>query len=277
LFGAIIVDPSSDINMPQELLTWTHVVLEFQHFATKSINTHSDPFTVRTYTDLIRLSGDKLNPNFSFINQNVQDIYYVNGQFQPIYKMQAGTNIIFDMVNAVGDHTIEIEIRSQIGGGSTACTMNLLAIDGVYLSSARQVTYVVMVQSQRASISVNCPSAGTYYLQTNADLASRPGVAATEARFNQNLVTLKVSGGSGGASSVPNLSQIKRPSYLSDLTKVTPAAKWSVSVEQPQRADVMWLGQGKTAKLIHLEELQMGRDLTQPVTKIANMFLSQVN
>lgn len=76
--------------------------------------------------------------------------------------------------------------------GTSKCSMTLLAIDGVYLTKARSITYMAMVQGQRATIHLFCADTGTFYLQTYADLQSRPAVGDTEARFNQNLLTLNV-------------------------------------------------------------------------------------
>ncbi len=46
------------------------------------------------------------------------------------------TWVVFDVVNAVGDHTVELEIRTGILGGVRTCEMYVLALDGIYLNTA---------------------------------------------------------------------------------------------------------------------------------------------
>jgi hypothetical protein len=63
--------------------------------------------------------------------------------------------------------------------GSSKCSMTLLAIDGVYLTKARSITFMVMLQGQRATIHLFCAETGTFYLQTYADLQTRAAVSNT--------------------------------------------------------------------------------------------------
>jgi len=245
LFGAIIVDPSSASAVPAALTNLTRVTLLFSHFSTSTVNTLDDPFKVRTYLQLASMTGDAMNVNPTYVSSSVTDIYFTNGQYQPQYTMQPGQSVIFDIVHATGDHNIDVEIRTAINGGSSACTMVVLALDGVYLRTARTVTFVVMIPAQRASIMVTCPTAGTYYMQTNPNMQTRPDAGDYEIRFAQNLLTLQVSGSTVSSAATPDLSTIVRPTYLNDLTSVTTTNTWELSIEQTKAPrDMAWLGMG---------------------------------
>lgn len=250
LHGAIIVDSLDPTTLIFAGITRQTLLLS--HFSTVSIDTFGDPFKVRTYADLIMMSGDTINPNFVYTNPNVQDIYFTNGQYQPYYNMLANNNVIFDVVHSVGDFSIELEIRTAISSGSKACTMTHLATDGVYFTSARVVSFIVLVPASRASFIVSCSTPGTYYLQTLADLVNRPNVGDTEIRFNQNLLTLIVASSTFTApGTIPNLSTIVRPFYLTDLTSASTkiSGKWEMSTQQPEHPDRMWIGIGSNCTL----------------------------
>jgi FtsP/CotA-like multicopper oxidase with cupredoxin domain len=254
LYGAIIVDPSDNIQIPSELTSWTRILLQFSHFSTSRTNTLNDPFTVRTYLNLVSIIGDKVTPNPTYTNSNYQDIFFTNGQFQPSYDMQTLTNVIFDMVNSSGDHVLEIQIMTGVNSGNLGCSMTLLALDGVYLTNPRSVKYVVMVPGSRASISVICNSAGTYYLQSYADFSLRGGFIDNEIRFNQNLLTLNVSGATSNLQTANGmnlaLNKIVRPDYLSDLINQDIKNMWEISVDQTRaNRDTAWIGMGNNCTI----------------------------
>jgi FtsP/CotA-like multicopper oxidase with cupredoxin domain len=245
LFGAIVIDPIASQNIPSQFSTWSRIVLLFQHFSTETKNTTDDPFRVRTYTSLQTSTGDTLAPNFQFENAQVKDIYLVNGQFQPTYSMKANVPVIFDMVHSSGDHYLELEIRDAINAGNSACTITLIAYDGVYFTEARSVAYNIMVPGQRTSAVITCSTPGTYYFQTYANDVMRYKVMDDEIRFNQNLLTLVVTAGDSTATAIPSLSSIVRPAYLNDLRTVTPKSSWEISVDQDGAGNYMWFGIGK--------------------------------
>lgn len=233
LYGGIYVEPSNANDIPAALQAYTRVLLIFSHFSTASANPTDDPFMVRTYETLSTLTGNTLSINPEYTNSSYKDIYFTNGQFQPYYSMTTGEGVVFDMLNAVGDHVLEIELRTGLNGtGSTSsCSMYVIALDGVYLNATRAVTYVVMYPAQRTSIIVTCNTAGTYYLQSFPDLSTRYGLSDTETRFSQNLLTLVVAGTASTSTSLPDLSTIPRPGYLSDLQNVSPDAYWEIRYE----------------------------------------------
>ncbi|KAJ3027651.1 UNVERIFIED_CONTAM: hypothetical protein HDU68_003409 [Siphonaria sp. JEL0065] len=258
LIGAIYVNPttaqvasSADY---QYLARLSRTLLVLQHFSITSANTNSDPFTVRTYTYLSSITKNTLPINPTFTNSSVQDIYMVNGQFQPKFSMTTGVQYILDIVNAVGDTIIELDIRDSISGTSvsTQCSMLQIASDGVYFTTPRTVQYVAFLPSNRATIIIQCKTPGTYYLTNYPDDSLRPGITDNETRFHQNMVTLVVTGSTSSSFSSTSsltLKTIPLPAFFSDLQKTTPNTKWQLSVEQTPGNALLaggkaWLGVG---------------------------------
>lgn len=248
LYGAIIVKPSNSSEFPVELSNWTRVVLLFSHFSLKSLNPSDDEDKVRTYVELLALLKTGENANITNDKSGLDDVYYTNNQYQPFYNMEANQNVIFDMYNSAGDHTLEIQILTGINQGMTPCSMTLLALDGVYLKQSRIVTFIAMGPAARASIVVSCSVPGTYYLQSHADFQGREEIADGENRFSQNLLTLNVIKSNNVAiSPFIDLSTIKRPPYLADLmaNNITIHSKWDLSYDQAPDISKMWIGIGE--------------------------------
>ena len=152
--------------------------------------------------------------------------------------MSTNEEVILDIVNAVGDHVLELDIRDSIQAStvSSRCSITHIATDGVYFSSARTVSYVVLAQASRQTIIVKCTTPGMYYLTNYPDNTLRPGLVDDEIRFSQNIITLTVTGTVLNTNAVQSLilSTIARPYYLNDLTGISSSfvSQWQVSVEQ---------------------------------------------
>ena len=245
LLGGLRIDPSSASDLPDALTAMTRVTMVMHHMALANLDTATDPFSVWTYETLHTQVGAEEDTAASYTSTDVTDAWCVNGHYQPQHAMQPGEWQIFDIVNAAGDRILELEITTSLQtedvgsptGVSTAttsgaCTSVLLALDGVYLDAARSGDYVdhlTIVQAQRASLALKCDTAGTYYLQS----AYSSAVQNYEVATVQNLVTLVVSGSSVTMDAPPNdLTTISKAWWLQDLTSLTSAASWSISVEQ---------------------------------------------
>ena len=91
LIGAIYVRPREkdfeESRALQYLETLERHTIVAHHFLTSSVNKHEDHNAVRTYPYLSWRTGSMLQINPSFEDESVQDIYFVNGQFQPIVRM----------------------------------------------------------------------------------------------------------------------------------------------------------------------------------------------
>ncbi|KAJ3244958.1 hypothetical protein HDU78_010131 [Chytriomyces hyalinus] len=241
LVGAIYVRPTEAAVKESTALTYLagleRHVLVGQHFAMESINTNTDPFTVRTYEYLSSLLKSQVPINAEYVNSSVKDIYFINGQFQPKLAMMPGTPVVLDIVNAVGDVVIELDIRDspQASSVSSSCSLVQIASDGIYFTSVRTLGYVAMVPGNRVSIIIQCTKPGTFYLTNMPDDSLRPGITDNETRFQQSMVTLVVGGTETTeftSYSSLDLSTIVRPTQLKDTLNTVVTSKWELSVEQ---------------------------------------------
>jgi hypothetical protein len=135
------------------------------------------------------------------------------GQYQPLNMLAVNEWQIFDLLAASGDRILELEIRAKplnstdtaksslfantssiLGGGR--CVMQLLALDGVYLTpKSRLVNHLILLQGSRASVAVKCNTTGTYYLMSvsTVDSDSRYyNVGSLESKSVQILKVLQV-------------------------------------------------------------------------------------
>ena len=227
--------------MPSHIMVVTHVSL-------CTCNPTSDPFRIYDYQYLASQGGSEMPLDATVAAGDVTDVLLVNGQRQPTLALGVNVWTRFELVNAVGDVFLELEVRTGValnGGGEPACSLRLLALDGVFLNSGvRAVDHVCMPPGGRASVAVLCATAGTFYLQSNP-----MGRAADhEASFLQNLVSLSVAAASGGAPNAEpawGYADITRPPYLQDLRAKSAAATWQMSVEQTGvTGGGAWLGVG---------------------------------
>ncbi|KAJ3232953.1 hypothetical protein HDU78_006731 [Chytriomyces hyalinus] len=225
LVGAIYVRPTEAAVKKSTALTYLasleRHVLVAQHFAMESINSDTDDtFTVRTYEYLSSLLKSQVPINAEYVNSSVKDIYFINGQFQPKLAMMPGTPVVLDIVNAVGDVVIELDIRDspQASSVSSSCSLVQIASDGIYFTSAKTLGYVAMMPGNRASIIIQCTKPGTYYL-TNIPSMVTLVVGGTETTAFTSYDSL-------------DLSTIVRPVQLKDTLNTVVTSKWELSVEQ---------------------------------------------
>eukprot|EP00930_Biecheleria_cincta_P073471 TRINITY_DN6075_c0_g1_i2.p1 TRINITY_DN6075_c0_g1~~TRINITY_DN6075_c0_g1_i2.p1 ORF type:complete len:1800 (+),score=161.76 TRINITY_DN6075_c0_g1_i2:120-5519(+) len=233
LVGALYCMDSSSSQVPADLKSMQSYIMVITHIAICSCNPTTDPFRIVSYQELSTKMGDTLPLNFQASVANGDygggSVLLVNGQLQPKLSLTVGQWTIFELVNAVGDSYIELEIRTAVNGGSTACSMTLLAIDGVYLHASRSITEFMFPPAGRASIAVMCATAGTFYLQSYPQARA----ADLEALVGQNLVTLEAVG-NGPAATGPSWTKgsVDRAWYLQDLTNARVEGEWQIGVEQ---------------------------------------------
>lgn len=125
-----------------------------------------------------------MDPAITLTDSAVDDVYLINGQYQPTLSMLPGEIKIFDLINAgSGGYLLELQIMDAVGAaGSRVCMMQQVSADGVYFESPRTIEHAVMIQAQRMGIAVRCDSAGTFYLQSYPAPGS---VAVEETRYQQ--------------------------------------------------------------------------------------------
>ncbi len=96
--------------------------------------TRRAPRRVRAYPELQSLANSTMTYAFTWTDSALpaKDVYLVNGQMQPRLAMASNTWIIFDVVNAVGDHVVEVEIRNAVLGGALAGACVVAACGGLW-------------------------------------------------------------------------------------------------------------------------------------------------
>ena len=222
------------------------------HVSLCSCNPTADPFRIFSYETLRGLTGCTL-PMQTEQTAGVSDVLLVNGVRQPVLTVKPAVWHRMEFVNAAVDVFLEVEIRTAVsfgGGGSTACEMRLLSIDGVLLHNGHRASDAVMfAPATRSGVAVRCATEGTYHLQSNP----MQRAADHEAQFLQNLITLVVSAdGAPGGTTLPTWTDtgVARPHYLRDLRSSSVASTWQISVEQTSvSGGGAWLGVGDDCAL----------------------------
>ena len=151
--------------------------MSISHHALCSCNPTGAGFSLRSYSTLREVTGDNIPLGAELVENSdgsqTQQVLLVNGQRQPVLEMRVGVWNRFELLNAVGDVYLEIELRTAValgGGGATACEMMLLSLDGVFPhSGTRSISHVLMTPATRAGIAVRCSTAGEFYLQRQPD------------------------------------------------------------------------------------------------------------
>jgi len=162
-----------------------------------------ESFRIYSYTELGVETGNQMDVNPVLINESIQDMHLVNGQFRPTLRhMVRGSPAILRIVHASGGGQLALSIRED------GCVMEVIAYDGVYLDSLLPMDTVYLVEASRADIQVVCYAPGVFTVQHHGDDAA--GV----------LFYLNVSSTGQIKPMVTNadLGNILRPWYLQDLT-----------------------------------------------------------
>ena len=255
MVGMIVVDvPDFEESPPTDVETFATDAARTQweempvsrmaitHHALCSCNPTGAGFSLHSYSALREATGDNIPLGAELVENSdgtqTQQTLLVNGQRQPVREVRTGVWNRIELLNAVGDVYLEIELRTTVSlngaTGENACTMMLISLDGVFLhSGARTVTHVLLMPGSRAGVAVMCSEAGEYYLQSNpTERASTFDVG-----FLQNLVTWYVTadGGDDGTTTAPTLAadEIVRPNYLQDLQEVSGVvSEWQISTRQ---------------------------------------------
>lgn len=189
----------------------------------------------------------------------VPDTYLVNGAYQPWVVIATGELRRFDLLHAAGSpYRLELELRTAIGAGAPAtdrlCKLYLIALDGVYLPQPRPVDFLALLAGQRASLLLTCSRPGIYFLQSHANHTARPadGFGPAYVRYEQNFVTVVVSGPAGDSPPLPDLSLIPHAASLEDLQPLagTAVSRWEMSTDQRGAPPyTSWLGVGQNCSV----------------------------
>jgi len=226
LFGALIIEPSlkqqylipaSFSSIDRQLLVLSHVLLQPPTLSIPGVTKGGFSLldegfsnSSLSYTYLSQAFGSMLPINPAIHNNNINnrhyssftDAWFTNGDYQPTYTIQPGEWKILDVLVASSDRIVELELRDSVGfnAGNLACDVRLLAVDGIYLSTARtgdSTKHLTLVQSSRASIAVMCASVGTFFLQSATTFNSSNRLSSIgdyQTKSNQVLLILSVKG-----------------------------------------------------------------------------------
>jgi FtsP/CotA-like multicopper oxidase with cupredoxin domain len=175
----------------------------------------------------------------------VKDAWFTNGQYQPTLTLETDKWVVMDFLAASGDRILELEIKASHSDDKnlfqnivdvSTCNMQLLALDGVYLTHSRELKHHPLIQGSRASVAVQCSISGTYYLMSVSTTDEKHPyypIGSLESKTVQVLVILEVEGQDATpAEGFFDLSGIARPSYLQpfiDLTSTDNGVGYSAS------------------------------------------------
>jgi hypothetical protein len=118
LLGAFIVDFPEFQTPPEALSAMEEHLLVLTHVSACTCNPTNDPFRIVDYMEIHDGTLSQLDPDFDFVG-DIMDVYMTNGQYQPSLTIQPGEWHRLDVINAVGDAYLDLEIRTEIDGGNT--------------------------------------------------------------------------------------------------------------------------------------------------------------
>lgn len=153
-----------------------------------------------TYLSHITSSSLPLAINYHPIDNSIlHDVWFVNGLYQPLLRVQPSEWRLVDVLVASGDRFVELELRTDLGyaAGDSACELRLLARNGAYFPSSRMANHLVLLQGERAALAMRCAERGTFYLQTVSTFNksdSDAHIGDYQTKSNQLLMKIIVSG-----------------------------------------------------------------------------------
>ncbi|EDQ88747.1 uncharacterized protein MONBRDRAFT_26023 [Monosiga brevicollis MX1] len=164
--------------------------------------------TLRAFSsDALPLNMERRDPGYGY---PIDGVYFLlNGQFQPVVTMQPGEYQRWRLVNGAHQASLSLSVPG--------CTVWLLSMDGVYLSSPRlkNTSYpLVLAPGARGDVAVSCAMPGLFELRSNEN----PDVwnLGAQEGFNTGVIALvNVSGPNLNMSAPTRLPS--RPAYLQDL------------------------------------------------------------
>jgi hypothetical protein len=191
-------------------------------------------------------------------NENDVATVFVNGQYSPSVTASSGQAVTMRIVHAAGGEELKL-------GYSGPCTMQVIAIDGVYLTAPwakASDKSLFMMAGLRPPLPTSLDSPCTFRrcwcggAGARADIqmsCTGTGVLYAATQFSRiAIATINVgSSGSSALTTAAELSAIVRPYYLTDLTTVAGDAFYAAHVSQGNRpigqcggGSLFWWGAG---------------------------------
>jgi FtsP/CotA-like multicopper oxidase with cupredoxin domain len=156
------------------------------------------------------------------LNDTSLPTVFVNGQYLPTVSLAVGEYKRLRFVNAIANNVAELVTTRD-----SSCTIDVLAMDGIYFDKPKAKEVVVIPPGGRADVAVMCAEIGEFYLETDCASSRNKllGLVNQHRVPSQRIAKLEVSkdgddsdtedGTSTAAMRLPS-SLPKRPSYLED-------------------------------------------------------------
>jgi len=192
--GVMIVDdpegylPKEYANMPDKIMVVSyHDLALLQEIALSS------------QTKILADAADK-----AALNSKPASVYLVNGQWKPELTIEGGKWTRLRMVFAA----VELNWQMEVDVGPAACQLQLLAKDGIYLSTMpRPVQHIPLYPGARADVAIRC-TCPTYPCKMPS--------AVEGSDFNVFTYNIVAPTGAEDPATLPTFSPAK-PCYLADL------------------------------------------------------------
>jgi len=113
----------------------------------------------------------------------------VNGQYNPIISIHPEEYKRLRLINAIANSIIELEV-------SAGCSLTLMARDGLYRETLRNLPILVIPPGGRADVALQCLHRGTFALSVNRDVGM-DAVLGPQNQYrvpSQRLVAIQVMG-----------------------------------------------------------------------------------
>lgn len=160
--GVIIIE-DDPLLAPPELLAMDDVIAVVQGLYLA--NNTADPIT--KYSNMWATAS---NANTSTLDLDLDNpfnitsnLLLVNGQYKPTLDMRPGEIKRVRVVNALSTDSLYFGLAAD---STAACTMTLLARDGVYIDTPRPETALYVPPAGRTDIAVQCSGAGRAAITT---------------------------------------------------------------------------------------------------------------
>jgi FtsP/CotA-like multicopper oxidase with cupredoxin domain len=210
-------------------------------------STTFNPFRQYTYHELSAATGSYMNASVKLTNKGdsvtsgswtyyENEIWttFTNGQFEPEVTKASGQVSTYRIVHAGGGEELDLTFTGN-------CELNIIAWDGVYLTSPQNKTNqdkIYLMAGSRIDIQMSCTSTGR--------------LKAASQYSSQNILTINIGGSSSyDFTTKAELAAITRPYYLTDLRSATVDVTYANHVSQGNRptaecggSDLFWWGAG---------------------------------
>jgi len=224
LAGAIKMLPADSYLLPNDLqtlyeddqlLVMNHVNFNGSDYDIYGLD-YDEPFGFYDYPGVSELfEFQTITPSQTYFTEE-RDFYLINGLFQPVVTIYAGSASLLRFIHVATTRIVEIEIEDDDEG---QCELVLISRDGVFqFVPYLPISAAILIQGSRADVAVRCSTPGDYNVRAYPN-PSRDDDISTQNRHDQEtLFTLRVVADTDGTHNAAfPTSQAELPSHLQDL------------------------------------------------------------